>query len=338
MSIENDRRELIESKIDKERSASILLYSGGVDLANLAQAFEIAKAMSTAGPCIPAYLQNNPGSCLYHIMRGIRWRLDPFAIAEDSYVVENKKTKELRIAYGSRTIHAAIERNAPIQKRLASSYLGEGGTRVCVVQGLFLDGEVREYKSPPLEAILKRRRQPDETGAGGAGSPLWWFDPDQQLHYFATRAWSRRWCPDVLLGAYTREEMLEEGGFEEKAIKPPNGGEPPEDGGLSERLSAAALRSAGFSPSFAAQTIDERAVAGDNTASPASRVAPVEAEVGGGESGSPPPPTSPPTDGQGQAPEDAAATPAAETAEGRPRGSQRRPRPAKPEGDDARLV
>jgi hypothetical protein len=143
----------------------------------------------------------------------------------------------------------------------------------------------------------------------------------------------------VLLGAYTREEMLEEGDFAEKAVKPPNGGEPP-DGGLSERLSAAALRSAGFSPTFASRTIDQRAVADDNTASaPTSGFAPVDEERGDGESGAPPSPPAP-TDGQQQASEDPAATSGAESAESRPRATQRRPRPAKPEGDDAaaRLV
>src|SRR5215217_4836058 len=36
---------------------------------------------------------------------------------------------------------------------------------------------------------------------------MWQKQPDQQLVYFATRAWARRHTPEVMLGVYSPEEF-----------------------------------------------------------------------------------------------------------------------------------
>lgn len=40
-------------------------------------------------------------------------------------------------------------------------------------------------------------------------STLWADDPRQQLAYLAVKRWSRLYCPDVLLGVYTPDELEE---------------------------------------------------------------------------------------------------------------------------------
>ena len=42
-------------------------------------------------------------------------------------------------------------------------------------------------------------------------SPLWTQAADQQLWYYGTRSWARRFVPDVLLGIYSRDELEDEG-------------------------------------------------------------------------------------------------------------------------------
>jgi hypothetical protein len=117
--------------------------------------------------------------------------MSPFAVADKSYVVND------RLAYESQLIHAVIEARAPLQHRLDCTYEGEGPTRACVVTGEFTSGDVRDYRSPMLKDIKVKN------------SPLWVADPDQQLWYYASRAWARKWCPDVLMGIYSREELAE---------------------------------------------------------------------------------------------------------------------------------
>src|SRR5690606_36314622 len=38
-------------------------------------------------------------------------------------------------------------------------------------------------------------------------STLWVDDPKQQLAYLAIKRWSRLYCPDVILGVYTPDEL-----------------------------------------------------------------------------------------------------------------------------------
>ena len=38
-------------------------------------------------------------------------------------------------------------------------------------------------------------------------SPLWTADPRQQLAYLAAKRWARLYCPDVVLGLYSEDEL-----------------------------------------------------------------------------------------------------------------------------------
>ena len=48
-------------------------------------------------------------------------------------------------------------------------------------------------------------------------STLWASDPRQQLAYLAVKRWARLYCPDVILGVYTADEIDER---EERVINP----------------------------------------------------------------------------------------------------------------------
>jgi hypothetical protein len=52
-----------------------------------------------------------------------------------------------------------------------------------------------EYTTPQLKDITPKN------------SPLWQSDPDQQMAYFGVRRWGRRYCPDILLGVFARDEI-----------------------------------------------------------------------------------------------------------------------------------
>ena len=83
---------------------------------------------------------------------------------------------------------------APIKGRPSIEFKGEGQKRQCVVSAKLLDGDAVSYMSPPVGDIPIKN------------SPLWKNDPDQQLAYYAVRAFARRHFPDVILGVLEREE------------------------------------------------------------------------------------------------------------------------------------
>jgi RecT family len=175
------------------RASAITVHrSGGLRFASAAEVMDFAKMMSIAGTHLPQYLRANVGGCLAIILQALHWEMDPFQVANKSYEVNN------RIGYESQLLHAVVEARAPLQHRLACNYEGEGPERVCIVTGHFVTGDTREYRSPKFKDIRPKN------------SPLWVNDPDQQQWYFASRAWARKWTPDVLMDIYTREELRDD--------------------------------------------------------------------------------------------------------------------------------
>jgi RecT family len=177
---------LDRDRVDQVRVSSI---SGGVSFASALEVMEFAKLMAVSKQAVPKDFRENPGMCLAVAFQAIEWRMSPFQVANKAYVVND------RIAFESQLIHAVIEARAPLKERLNCEYSGEGPSRRCKVIGAFLDGAVREYETPQFKDIKIKN------------SPLWAADPDQQLWYYGSRAWSRKWCPDVILGLYTRDEI-----------------------------------------------------------------------------------------------------------------------------------
>jgi hypothetical protein len=124
-------------------------------------------------------------------MQALQWGMNPFSVAQKSY-----KIKDV-IAYEAQLIAAVINTRADLKRRPQISFEGEGDARQCTVSFEFNDGSVQIYVSPPVSRITPKN------------SPLWKTDPDQQLSYYSIRAGGRRYCPEVILGVYDRDEVEE---------------------------------------------------------------------------------------------------------------------------------
>jgi hypothetical protein len=192
----------IEQKLDRAAAGAMVVSDkvGGIMFQNMSEVLEFSKLMSLSDAAVPKHLRGNPGACLAIVTQALEWRMSPFSVANKSYYVND------RIAYESQLIHAVIEARAPLQRRLTVSYDGAGADRKCIVTGHLKD-EVDPviYTSPAIKDITVKN------------SPLWKSDPDQQLWYYASRAWARRYCPDVLLGIYSKDELDQENMGAEKA-------------------------------------------------------------------------------------------------------------------------
>lgn len=194
--------------------------AGGLAFKDMGQVMEFSKLMAVAGQAVPKHLRAQPGACMAVSLQALNWRMDPFAVANKSYMVND------RIAYEAQLIHAVIEQRAPIKGRLKGRYEGDGAKRVCILTAISAeDGSTIEYRSPEIGSITTKN------------SPLWKSDPDQQLWYYSARAMCRRHFPDVLLGVYEREEI--ENAAPMRDVSPP-------EGGLAAR--AAAARAAAHAP------------------------------------------------------------------------------------------
>lgn len=188
--------ERIEKKLDLSTAGAVSVSDavGGIMFQNMAEVMEFAKLLSLAQNAVPKHIRGNPGAALAVTIQALEWRMSPVAVANMSYEVGDK------IAYMSQLIHGVVEARAPLKQRLRCSYEGEGPDRVCIVVGHFRgEADPVEYRSPKFKDIKPKN------------SPLWQSDPDQQQWYYSVRAFARRYCPDVLLGIYTEDELENNG-------------------------------------------------------------------------------------------------------------------------------
>ena len=183
----------IEDKIDTSLVGGIRISTqSGMLVENTAQAMEVAKLMSISKTAVPAHVRNNPGVCFALTVQAWEWAMNPFAVANKSYVVND------RLCYEAALYNAVATRRAPIVGRLSVSYDGQGDTRRCTVKARLRPeegGAEVEYTSPMFKTINPKN------------SPLWKNDPDQQLFYFSVRAFVRRHFADVMMGVYTVDEI-----------------------------------------------------------------------------------------------------------------------------------
>lgn len=196
----------IEERIDRAAAGAVAIsYEiGGVHFTSMMEVMEFAKLMAVAGAAIPPHLRGNPGACLAISIQALEWRMSPFAVANKSYLVNNRG--EERIAYESQLVHAVIEARAPMQGRLRHEIVGEGDERRCKVWGTFKgEADPHTYTSETLAKLRDARGRNDRGQV--KGSPLWETNPEVQLFYSASRQWCRLYAPDVLLGIYAKDEL-----------------------------------------------------------------------------------------------------------------------------------
>lgn len=154
---------------------------------DMGAALRLAEMMSTSR-LVPAHLQKSPGDCLMVVELAMRFRMSPFAVAQCTSVIQGKMMLEGKL------VAAAINTAGVLEDRLAYDFSGANDTRAVTVRGTMRgEAEPRE-----MMVTLKEAK---------TSNPLWTKQPDQQLVYFATRAWARRHAPEVMLGVYSPEEF-----------------------------------------------------------------------------------------------------------------------------------
>lgn len=182
--------ERIDADAAREMQLRPLGGGGAFVPQTVGQMMELAKMMATGGITVRKHLRGNPGACLGICMQAARWEMDPYAVANKSFEVNDQ------LGYESQLIAAVVNTRAPIKGRLKTRFHGDGDARRCIVSGTFAgEDEPTEVESPPIGRIHPKN------------SPLWKSDPDQQLSYYTKRLWARRECPEVLLGVYDVDEL-----------------------------------------------------------------------------------------------------------------------------------
>lgn len=161
------------------------------------EAIEMAKMMC-AGIGVPVHLRGSPANCMAVLMQASRWGLDPYAVACKSYFVNDV------LAYEAQLVNAVVNTSGALHGRLKVRWQGQDNALRCTVEGHIKGDDEMKALSQAIARVKVKN------------SPLWIVNPEQQLAYLTTRAWARLYIPEVLLGVYTPDEIIEGG-----VVRPP---------------------------------------------------------------------------------------------------------------------
>lgn len=187
----------------------------------------MANIMASSRSMIPKHFQGSPGDCMAVVMQSMQWGMNPYAIAQKTFLINGT------LGYESQLVNAVITSLAPIKGRM--QFRWEGAWEKII--GKFKSVESKTKKDDngnpktfifpdwktedeigltvTVWATFKDEEEPREltlmlTQARTRNSTLWTEDPKQQLAYLAIKRWSRLYCPDVIMGLYTPDELDQE--------------------------------------------------------------------------------------------------------------------------------
>lgn len=221
MTMENMNIVTAEQQAPNTISASNAIFN----VQALTQLQSVAGLMAQAAVTVPEHLRGNPADCMAIIMQAMQWGMNPYAVAQKTHLVNGV------LGYEAQLVNAVISSSNAIAGRFHYEYDGDwskcatsreeivkkpakgGGTYdkkemvrgwnsadeqgLSVRVGAVIRGESEITWGEPvfLSSVITRN------------SPLWVSNPKQQIAYLALKYWARLYCPAVVLGVYTPDEV-----------------------------------------------------------------------------------------------------------------------------------
>lgn len=158
-----------------------------------------AEIMATGKTTVPQHLRGSLGDCMAIVIQAAQWDMNPFSVAQKTHLVNGT------LGYEAQLVNAVIITRAPIVSRPAFEWEGNwvgvnGKTDKSDALAVTVSATFIGNDEPTALRVSMAQ-------AGIRNSPLWETDPRQQLAYLAIKRWARLYCPDVLLGVYSADEL-----------------------------------------------------------------------------------------------------------------------------------
>lgn len=161
--------------------------------------FQAAGKMAAAlsqSTIVPRDYQNNPGNCLIALDMASRMGTSPMMVMQNLYIVNG------RPAWSSQYIIATINASHKYKTELQFDFKGEGDNHSCTAW-------VEDHNGHRVEGPEITIRMAKDEGWYGKNGSKWKTMPEVMLRYRAASFFGRMNCPDMMMGIYTSEEVIE---------------------------------------------------------------------------------------------------------------------------------
>lgn len=216
----------MEEKARTETSLMVKQPEGGaIALADMFtdqfDQFEKVANLMASGRCtVPSHLKDNPGDCFAIICQSMQWGMNPWPVAQKTHLVQGK------LGYESQLINAIVQASGVTTGMFHDEYVGDWSKILGKFEWKKSSKTGKRYQVPAwtpkdeeglgivLTATLTGEDEPRKlellmVQATVRNSTLWASDPKQQLYYLAVKRWARKYCPQVIQGVYSRDELSE---------------------------------------------------------------------------------------------------------------------------------
>lgn len=172
---------------------------------NFKMAWQMAQALSNS-TIVPRNFQGNPSNCLIAIEQAQRLKMSPFMVMQNLYIIQGTPS------WSSKFLIAMINASKKFDQELQyDETKDKNGKPYSCIAWTMKNGRRIEGMEVNMEMAK------DEGWLGKNGSK-WKTMPQVMLRYRAASFFSSLNCPELTLGIYTSEEVLD-GDFKEYSVE-----------------------------------------------------------------------------------------------------------------------
>lgn len=221
--------------MNQQHPSTMSVSSAIFNVQALAQLTSFANLMADSSVTVPAHFVGKPADCMAVIMQAMQWGMNPYAVAQKTYLVGGV------LGYEAQLVNAVVTSSNVIQGRFHYKYGGDWSkctkTKESILKKTGKNGSyevtqrVKDWSDSDEDGLFicvgAQIRGEDEitwgeqvylSSVGIRNSPLWATNPKQQIAYLGVKYWARLYCPEVILGVYTPDEVEQR---TERDVTPP---------------------------------------------------------------------------------------------------------------------
>lgn len=187
---------------EQQAPATISASNSIFNVQALGQLQAFAGLMAESSVTVPKHLVGRPSDCMAIVMQAMQWGMNPYAVAQKTHIVNGT------LGYEAQLVNAVISSSNAIVGRFHYEYGGDW-EKIAGVKG------ERDELGLYIRVGAVLRGETDITWGEyiyladitTRNSPLWKTAPKQQIAYLAVKYWARLFCPEVILGVYSPDEV-----------------------------------------------------------------------------------------------------------------------------------
>lgn len=169
------------------------MFANLLDTNRFKQMYSISKLFA-ASELVPKQYQGHPANCMVALQMAFRMEVDPMMFMQNTYIVQGRPGIEAKLAI------ALVNSRGPFTGPIQWKFDGTGKNRSCTAYA------THKITDEVCEAEVTWAMVEAEGWASKSGSK-WKSIPDLMFRYRSAMFLARLYCPEVLLGMHSVDEL-----------------------------------------------------------------------------------------------------------------------------------